>query len=478
MSDDSSDRIVAALRSVIASSAPGARLPSTRALVAAHHASPLTVQQALRTLAAEGLLESRPGAGTFVRAPRTARATDYSWQTAALGSPISTVRPPALSSREVPAGSIAWHSGYPDPELLPVRLVRAALARAARGAAAASVPAAAGLPELRAWFATELADVTPADVTPVTARDVVVLPGSQSGMTSILRALAGSGRPVIMESPTYWGATLAAAKVGVEVVPVPSGPDGPDPAALDRAFAETGARVFYAQPRFANPTGAQWTDATADAVLATVRGHGAFVVEDDWARDFALEGGRAPAFAPLAARDDAGHVVYLRSLTKSVSPALRVAALVARGPARDRILAERGADALYVSGILQAAALDVVTQPAWRTHLRAMHRQLATRRDLMVEMLHRHAPQARPVQVPSGGLNLWLSLPDGMDATAVARACEQDGLLLAAGDDWFPAEPSGAYLRANFAGPEPGAYAEGARVLGRVMDRMQGRAAG
>ena len=193
-----------------------------------------------------------------------------------------------------------------------------------------------------------------------------MLPGSQSGLSSIFRALVGAGRPLLMESPTYWGAILAARQSGVRIVPVPSGHAGPDPAELARAFEESGARVFYAQPNYANPTGAQWPAALQAQLVDVVRAHGAFLVEDDWAHDFGI----TTAATPVAAHDDAGHVVYLRSLTKSVSPSIRVAAVIARGPARERILADRGAESMYVSSLLQVAALEVVTQPGL-AHARA-----------------------------------------------------------------------------------------------------------
>jgi DNA-binding transcriptional MocR family regulator len=249
---------------------------------------------------------------------------------------------------------------------------------------------------------------------------------------------------------------------------VPTGPDGPDPAELDRAFAETGARLLYAQPTYANPTGVQWSTERAEQVLDVVRDHGAFLVEDDWARDFGI----STTPRPVAAQDDAGHVVYLRSLTKSVSPALRIAAVIARGPARERILADRSAESLYVSGLLQAAALDVVTQPAWQTHLRGVREQLRARRDLLVDSLRTHAPGAHIDAVPPGGLNLWVRLPDGTDLDQLAQDCERAGVLIAPGAEWFPAEPAGAFVRLNYSGPNPSAFAEGARVLGEALDRM------
>ncbi len=455
------------LREWIAGASPGSRLPSTRSLVAEYHASPVTVQKALRTLTAQGLIESRPGVGTFVRAVRTARSSDYGWQTAALRSSHGPPRPVSTTMRSAPNDAIAFHSGYPDRELLPERLVRAALTRAARSDAALSRPPAAGLPELQSWFAHELGDSTPAGVNSPTPSDVIVLPGSQSGLSSIFRALVGAGHPLLMESPTYWGAIIAATQAGVRIVPVPSGPDGPDPEELARAFAETGARLFYAQPNYANPTGAQWSARRGEQVLDVVRENGAFLVEDDWAHDFGI----TTIPMPIAARDDSGHVVYLRSLTKSVSPAIRVAAVIARGPARERILADCRSESMYVSGLLQAAALDVVTQPAWQTHLRSLRHQLQSRRDLLLISLREHAPQAHLDHVPKGGLNLWARLPDGTDLERLGRDCEVAGVIIAAGTEWFPAEPAGPFIRLNYAGPNPGAFPEGARILGRLIAR-------
>ncbi|WP_338078595.1 PLP-dependent aminotransferase family protein [Amycolatopsis suaedae] len=445
-------------------------MPSNRALMAEYGAGPVTVQKAMRTLGGLGLVESRPGVGTFVRAVRTTRPLDYGWQTAALRSPQARIPPLSTPMRSISPDAIGLHAGYPDRALLPDGLVRAALARAARGETALVRSEAAGLPELREWFAAELAGATPVGVTPPAARDVVILPGSQSGLSSVFRALVGFGQPMLMESPTYWGAILAAAQAGVHVVPVPSGPDGPDPDELTRAFDETGARLFYAQPNFANPTGAQWSAERAERILGVVRASGAFLVEDDWAHDFAIDS----EVRPIAAHDDAGHVVYLRSLTKSVSPSIRVAAVIARGPVRDRVLADRGAESMYVSGLLQAAALDVVTQPRWRTYLRGLGQQLRARRDLLAGSLAEHVPQAHLEHVPRGGLHLWARLPDGIDLDRLVRDCEADGVLIAAGTEWFPAEPAGPYVRLNYSGPGPDRFPDGARVLGRAVAALLG----
>lgn len=461
MSQDSSERILASLREWIAHAPAGARVPSSRALVAEHGVSPVTVQRAMRELARAGLVEARPGVGTFVRAAPAARPPDYGWQSGALGATPSRLAALSSTQRSAAPDAIGLHSGYPAIELLPERLVRQAIARAARTDAAMLRTPASGLPALQAWFAGELASASPSGVAPASPRDALITSGSQSGLSSIFRTVVGGGEPLLIESPTYWGAILAAEQTGVELVPVPSGPDGPDPDDVERAFARTGARAFYAQPTFANPSGARWPAETGRAVLEIVRRRGAYLIEDDWAHDLGIDSDPMP----LAALDDGGHVIYLRTLTKSVSPAMRVAAVVARGPVRERILTDRAAESMYVSGLLQAAALDVVTQPAWQGHLRRFRGQLRDRRDAMLHSLREHAPHVAVDTVPGGGLNIWARLPEDSDVSRVVRECELRGLIIAPGHEWFPAEPAGPFVRLNYSAEDPARFAEGARTL-------------
>jgi DNA-binding transcriptional MocR family regulator len=71
--------------------------------------------------------------------------------------------------------------------------------------------------------------------------------------------------------------------------------------------------------------------------------------------------------------------------------------------------------------------------------------------------------------VPPGGLNLWARLPDATDLDQLAQDCERAGVLIAPGTEWFPAEPAGAFIRINYSGPNPSAFAEGARILGKAL---------
>lgn len=465
MHHDSSSRIATELSQWIATAPDGARLPSSRALVKQYGASPVTVQKALASLALRGLVESRPGVGTFVRREKTLASPDLSWQTGTLGPREYLPGPMAAPLREAGNDEFALHDGYPEPGLLPRELVRAALGRAARSEDALRRAPLAGLPDLQAWFAAEVSDT--GATSPPVASDATVVPGSQTGLSSILRAIVGPGQPLIVESPTYWGLISAAERTGVTLVPVPTGPVGPDPAVLAEAIDRTGATAFYAQPNFTNPTGVQWSPDLRAQVLEVVRSRRAFLIEDDWAHDFGIDAGSVPMIG-----DDAdGHIVYVRSLTKSVSPAVRVAAVIARGPARDRIRADVRAESMYVSPILQAAALDVITRPAWRTHVRALGRHLGDRRDSLLAAIRAEVPKLTVDSVPQGGLNLWGRLPEGTDVRSLVAEAAARGVFITGGDELFPTEAPAPHIRLNFAGPNPTGYREAMRRLGEVIDQ-------
>ena len=431
----------------------GDKVPTSRELMERYSVSPVTVRNAIRELTTRGLVDVQVGVGTFIRRRSTITA-DYSWQVSALGPQPRTARTLAATQRTSTVEAISLHSGYPSSELLPTSLVRRALTRTSKSSHSYERSPMQGLPKLRQWFAAQVN---------ATDRDAVIVPGTQSGLAAILRAVVQ--QELIIESPSYWGAILAARQSNLTLLPVASDANGPIPDDLERLLRSSSARAFYAQPSFANPHGRSWSSERREEIMSVLAAFNAFLIEDDWAHDFALD---APA-TPIAADDTAGRVIYLRSLTKAISPAVRVGSIVAKGPVLQRILAEVSAEAMYTSGILQAVALDVVTQFAYRTHLKNMQSELRGRRDALLDAIAQYAPSVQVNQIPKGGLNLWCRLPDGTSARDVAERCEGRGLIIAPGEDWFPSEELGQYVRLNFAGPNPERYVEAAQILESVV---------
>jgi DNA-binding transcriptional MocR family regulator len=468
MQQDSSIATLATeLRGAVARLRPGDRLPSSRSLVERHRVSPVTVSRALGLLAAEGLVVTRPGSGTYVAersSPALAApaATDFGWQAVALGDRAVDATGVRALLTTPPEGTIALSGGYLPTSMQPLRALAAAAVLAARRPGAWERPPLAGVAELRAWFARGVGGgVTPADV--------LITGGGQDALTIALRALLPPGAPLLVEAPTYLGVLAAARLAGLHAVPVPLDRDGVRPDLLADAFAMTGSRVFYCQPTFHNPTGAVLSSRRRDQVLAVARAAGAFVIEDDYARHLAIE----PPPPPLAARDADGRVVHIGSLTKATAPSLRIAGMIARGPVAERVRATQVVAAFFPARPLQEAALELVTSPAWPRHLKAVHAMLRRRRDVLAAAIARDLPDVT-VTVPAGGAHLWARLPDGVDDMALADAALRAGVLVSAGRPYYAAEPAGPHLRLTYAAAATETeLAEGVRRLGQVLAKAR-----
>lgn len=453
--------LAARLRHLAAGLQPGDQLPSTRSLVAQHAVSPVTVARAIAQLTADGTVITEPGRGTFVAPRRPGGVPDTGWQTVALGEARAEAAELTRLLAVPDPSALVLSSGYVAEDLQPTRALSAAAVRAARRPGAWGRVAPSGLPELRAALAATVG---------VDSDDVIVVPGGQAGLSAALRGLAPPGAPVLVEVPTYLGALVAARGAALHPVPVPTDPDGLRPDLLADAFARTGARLLYAQPTYANPTGAVLDADRRAAVLDVVRAAGAFLLEDDWARHLGIDG---PVPPPLVRDDVDGHVVYLTSLTKPAAPSLRIGALVARGPAADRLVATRLVEDFFVARPLQEAAVELLGSSAWPRHLTALRAALRDRRDVLVAAVTRHLPDLELTRIPAGGLHLWLRLSEGMDDVELAAHARRDDVLVEAGRPYFVAEPPAAHLRLTYAAASPTDLIEGVRRLATALRHRQ-----
>ena len=464
-SNNADARVTQHLRALAVAGHAGLQLPSVRNLMREFRVSPVTVRHVVEKLTSEGLLEARPGQGTFVtgnRLGKPSEAADMAWQSLALG-PSRAAADSLAALENIPSGRTrALNFGYLPQDLQATDLLGAAATRALRRPRVWERMPVEGIEDLCAWFAGEAGGT-------YSTSEVTICPGTQAALAASFRALAAAGDPVLFESPTYSGAIAAARSAGLRPVPVPTDVDGVRPDLLDQAFRRTGAKLFYCQPTYANPTGSMLAHDRRQAVLEIVSRVGAFLIEDDWARDFHLDAGVPPS--PLASADRHGHVIYVRSLTKCAAPGLRIGAICARGAALVRLRSARLIDDFFVPGMMQETALQMVISPGWPRHLRHLRAALRQRRDALARAVHKHLGVESLPHIPSGGLHLWVKLPDGVSEREVTEAAAREDVLVSIGAHWFPAEPPGAWLRLSFAPAEPQWVDEAVAILLRSVQR-------
>lgn len=401
----------------------GEALPSSRAAAALLGLGRNTVNAAYELLAAEGLLEIRPGAR-----PRVA-ALD-------LGRTRSSVGPIRLSQRAQAATIVLRHGtsegrlapGSPDPALFPADAWGRALRRAARHRqdGAEGYAHYAGLPELRAVLADQLHRHRGLVCTP---DDIIVTPGTQASLMLAAAAFADPGDAALIESPGYIGARAAFQAAGLTCRPLPVDGEGADPGRIDLS----GGRLVYTTPSTQYPTGVRLPMHRRIALIEVTRRSGAVIVEDDYDSEFVWEG---KGMAALAALPDAGHVAYLGSAAKSLLPGLRMGWMVAPAGSAGAVRAIQARLGLAANVHAQATLAAFMSSGSYRAHLAAISATYRDRLGVLTRALTDALGAKIGLSTPAGGLQLVIALPGTCDDHALRTRLNARGFAVASLSDY------------------------------------------
>jgi DNA-binding transcriptional MocR family regulator len=256
-------------------------------------------------------------------------------------------------------------------------------------------------------------------------------------------------------------------------VPVPVDGGGLRTDALARVLRGRRVKLVYTTPAVQSPTGVALADERRTELLALAEEHQCAVVEDDYDSELRAGGPAAPA---LACEDAGGRVVYLGTFSKALFPALRVGYLVAAPPVVRRVAEAVGAAHFGGNLLVQAALAELLRNGALERHVRRVRRLYAERLDALLAALAAYFPEGTRARRPAGGNCVWVELPAGFDAEALARDARAHGVAVEPGAPFFHEEPDPRAFPLCFASLGPDAIAEGVARLGRLLRPM--RAAG
>lgn len=422
-SDGVARRIVAAIKQGIHSGVhpPGSRLPATRVLATEWGVSRTTVTAAYGQLIAEGYLVSHPGARAVV-APGVGgavptddpppegerRLSAFARRLLALPPPV-----PPLSVRvaDFRYGDL---SGADFPVLAWRRAVnRVSLRRVVR--LRYDDPRGSGA--LREALQGYLWRARGIRCTP---ERIVIVNGSQQGLDLCARLLLDPGDRFLCENPGYALARHAFTAVGGVEIPVPVDAEGLRTDGL-RSDALAAAVLAYVTPSHQFPLGGVLSAARRRALLDWAVHGGGVVVEDDYDGEYRHGIAPIPPLQTLAPES----VVYVGTLSKTLSPTLRLGYLVVpaglqRAFAEAKRLTDRHAPLLE-----QEAVADLLTSGVYERHVRSVRRKNSERRAVLLAALAATLGEAAVVAGTDTGLHIVLWLP-GVPA-------DQEAALLAEG---------------------------------------------
>src|ERR1700676_4854447 len=460
---------------------PGDRIPASRELAQVLGVHRTTVANAYAELETEGLIQGHVGRGTFIKhdgnglkitppAPASMNGHDgLRWELL-----FADERSEEILTRltaEAPKDALSFVMARPADEFFPVEdlqsCVHAALKR--EGSDILNLGASDGFAPLK----EALLDLLKQDGIPAKDENLLVTAGCQQALDLIAKAFVRSGDTVILENPTYPGATAVFAGVHARClgVPVrthaePGSTLGIDLEALEMTLAANRVKLLVLTPDFQNPTGTSMSLASRKRVLELAARHQVPIVEDHIYSRLNARAERVPSLKQL---DRSNLVIHIDSFAKVAFPGLRVGWIVAPAAAIERLRLVKQTTDLHTDQLAQATLAEFLRRGLFHKHLARMRKIYALRLQAMDAALRKEMPEGVRWLMPEGGMCIWLELPPGYDASELMIHARERGVLFAPGRYFYVSQPMPNTLRLGFASLNEKQIARGVTILADAL---------
>ena len=459
---------------------PTAPLPATRLLSKELGVSRMTVVNAYDQLFAEGYLEAKTGAGTFVAAhlpeeflqtsgferrehressvPRKVNFSDYGKNLAQNSDSI--LRHHGKSSL------VPFEHGVPGTEEFPFD-VWAKIAQRWQKKPPSSLLSygdSVGFQPLREAIAAHLASARGVSCR---AEQIIITNGTQQALDLIGRIFLTKTTDVYIEDPGYYGARDIFAATGARLVPVPIDEEGFDLPTARKLSRK--ARLVYVTPSHQYPLGVTMSLARRLNLLEWARDRDAFIIEDDYNSEYRYSG---RPLASLQGLDRDGRVIYLGTFSKTIFPALRLGYLVVPANLVEVFAAARALTDLHSPSLDQAVLAEFITERHFARHVRRMRGIYEERQQTLVEEVRKNLKGMLEVAPTATGMHLIGWLPHGIDDRDVARRAAQANLKIACLSAYCVDQKLRGGLLLGYTAFNERAIRQGVKKLGRVLNEI------
>lgn len=369
-------------------------------------------------------------------------------------------------------GMISLAGGNPDPRIFPVEEFQEASAIIGeRGRDVLQYGTTGGYEPLKEFISEWMA---PRMGRKVSSDELLVTTGSQQVMDLLAAVLLNPGDAVVVEEPTYPGATHVLRNRQASFVTVPCDKEGMRVDLLEEKLERARAggkevKLIYSIVNFQNPSGYTLTAARRKELLEVASRHGIPILEDDPYGHLRFDGEHEPT---LFSMDAEGIVLYACSFSKILAPGTRVAWVV--GPEeviRKMIMVKQGSD-LCTSTVSQALVYEYCRRGHMDEFLPKIIDHYRKKRDAMEAAFMKHLPQDASYETPQGGFFYWLTLP-GMDSRTLFDRAIDEGVAFVVGDAFFPNGGGAENVRTCFTFAGADELDEAARRLSRAIQKMK-----
>ncbi len=422
----------------------GARMPSIRQFADEHKVSRFTVVEAYDRLVAQGYLESRRGAGFFVRerssmvktpaAPEQQQGQQQQLDVVWLVRNMFRQLPP----HKMPGLGVLPHD-WLDGDLVANGL--RAISRLNQNLLLHYGTQQGFLP-LRQQLQLKLAEIEIA----AAPEQIVMTSGVTQGIDLVAREFVHHGDTIFVDDPAWFLMFGSFAILGAKVIGIPRQHDGPDVQKLAELAAIHKPRLYILSSVLHNPTSTSLSAAKAFQILRTAEQHDFMVVEDDVYCDM-HPGPLVQAATRVAALDQLKRVIYLGSFSKTLAANLRVGFIATSPELAIRLSDRKMLSTLTTTEIGERVAYKILSEGHYRKHVDRIRVKLDSVRDPITKRLESLGMKI-DYRVPAG-MFLWTET--GLDTNKLTEQALELGYLLAPGSLFSPNQLPSTKMRINIA---------------------------
>jgi 2-aminoadipate transaminase len=304
--------------------------------------------------------------------------------------------------------------------------------------------------------------------------DVIITTGGQQAIDLVVKTFVDPGDVIICEGPTYPGAVPTFCSYQAETIQVGVDESGMRvdelEELLDRLAAEGRRPKFiYSVPTFQNPAGVTMSAERRRRLVEIARERELLVVEDNPYGLLRYEGEERD---PLYKLDGGDYVIYLGTLSKILSPGIRLGWLCAPPPVMEKVVLGKQASDLCTSTLTQYFVREYFGEGRWREYVDDLCGIYRGRRDAMLGALERFFPPEASWSAPEGGLFLWATLPGYIDTTDLLAKALRENVAFVPGAAAFVDGRGQSSMRLNFSASSEQEIEEGVRRIGAVVEEQ------
>lgn len=445
----------------------GSRLPTQMDMAKAFAVNRSTILEVYDELKAEGIVESRKSSGTII--------VNNTWSLLTSSAPLDwgkkiskSIHEPNLNIikiiNDIKAGDglIRLGAGELSREMMPKNYLKNLLLNVEEDMTYMGYEESKGLLCLR----EEIASYLKGRRVETDASKILIVSGALQALHLISIGLLHKGSTILTEKPSYLRSLTLFESYGINLSGIELSSSGLRLDKLTQKIVSKKGDLLYTIPNYHNPSGRLMTESHRKDLLELCERERLAIIEDDVYGELWYD---TPPPEPIKAHDKNGTVLYIGSISKTLSAGMRIGWIVGNENVIDRLADIKMQTDYGSSNISQWMCYEFFRTGAYGEFTSKLRQELKEKRDLMLELLNKEFVDIATWRIPSGGLYIWLTLNKEIPQYKLFEQCYNKGLVINTGNLYDENDKRGIRLSFAYASPED--IEKGLQLLSKIIKK-------